>query len=153
MYRYEFSKDEHFITINDVKPQAKLKYSRELHQAVSPGHIAGICVTMEFTETTERITVRIPAAIYVQVPFLRDCPEDGRRVEASIQQDTGERVDKQVSRTHIDLPGSLWHLLVDLKVVMDAGWSSDAESIFMSRSADVSRLAGAIQVPARPVLP
>lgn len=155
MQRHGFHKSTDLIIIYDQQPQSKS--SRERYDSVAPGHIPGICFSVDFTQDTEKLSLTIPSSIFELIPLFRDCPNSCRGVKATLNQETGDierGADVKPALGHlqdsIELPGSLWDVLVDLKVVLEDGW--DGMQLFLDPAAAIGALAGALQVNSNPRL-
>lgn len=142
LHRYGFIKDAELISIYDEQPQRKS--CRERYDSVAPGHIPGICVSVDFTQDTEKPSLKLPSNIFSRISLLRDCPDTCRGMKAPVDQATGDRLDAKPVHKHIHLPGTLWDFLTLLKLVFEDSSRWNGHKLLMNE--DGTSLAAALEV-------
>lgn len=141
MISYGVVKSQEEITVTDAV--LRPKQSRKRYDSISPGHIPDIGVDMKLTKDSEQLSVTLPESVFSRIPLLQELPEQTHSLKARLDQDTGERIEPDGPSPSISLPGSLWHLLIVLKAVLED--ELDGDAIFLD-DADTSSLAMSLQV-------
>lgn len=160
MNRFLIEKSEEEIVIKDEAPRPRKP--RAVFDRVSPAYIPGIRLGLELDKETEKFAIGLPRDVFKGIPVLVNCPRndsdgapelqsklkrprmscptlDHASEKAPVKRDDGDCN----QQAYIELPGTMWHLLIVLKIGLEASFNGDA--LFLDQ-AEPDVLSGTLQV-------